>query len=275
MRDSTEYDRDDMLAQERTETRERNPRRTALIEALVVFAGVSVVTWVLSRFESLPVLRTHLHLVVGMLFLVTALRCAERLPGGAARYGLALGGLLGDEPDRQQPGDANERGAIAELLLTLRRAVPSFVTELGVATLVCAVVFPPFVLGFYIWHAPVREFAWLPDHDLLAYAMTQVLVVGLPEEALFRGYLQGRLSDALPGEMRWLRVPLSWRAWLLQAALFALLHFVVDDNPARLAVFFPALLFGWLAALRGGIGAAILLHAACNLLSDLLVRGWL
>jgi membrane protease YdiL (CAAX protease family) len=274
MRDSTEYDRDDMLAQERTETREQNPRRSALIEALVVFTGVSVVTWVLSRFEWLPVLRTHLHLVVGMLFLVTALRCAERLPGGAARYGLALGGLLGDEADAEQPG-ANERGAVAELVLTLRRAVPSFVTELGVATLVCAVVFPPFVFGFYVWHSPVRDFAWLPDHDLLAYALTQVLVVGLPEEALFRGYLQGRLSDAMPGEMRWLRVPLSWRAWLLQAALFALLHFVVDDNPARLAVFFPALLFGWLAALRGGIGAAILLHAACNLLSDLLVRGWL
>lgn len=262
-----------MSAQERTQTREQTPQRSALMEALIVFAGVSVVTWVLSRFEWLPVLRTHLHLVVGMLFLVTALRCAERLPGGAARYGLALGGLLGDEADAEQPVET--RGAIAELVLTLRRALPSFVTELGVATLVCAVVFPPFVLGFYWWHAPVREFAWLPDHDLLAYALTQVLVVGLPEEALFRGYLQGRLSDAWPGEMRWLRVPLSWRAWLTQAALFAVLHFAVDYNPARLAVFFPALLFGWLAALRRGIGAAILVHAACNLLSDLLVRGWL
>jgi uncharacterized protein len=271
MRDSTEHQGGDMLAH----SREQDPRRRALIEALVVFTGVSIVTWVLSRFEWLPVLRTHLHLVVGMLFLVTALRCAERLPGGAARYGLALGGLLGDEADAEQPGEPNERGAIAELVLTVRRAVPSFVTELGVATLVCAVVFPPFVIGFYWWHAPVRPFAWLPDHDLLAYALTQVLVVGLPEEALFRGYLQGRLSDAMPGQMRWLRVPLSTRAWLMQAALFAVLHFAVDYNPARLAVFFPALLFGWLAALRRGIGAAILVHAACNLLSDLLVRGWL
>jgi membrane protease YdiL (CAAX protease family) len=65
------------------------------------------------------------------------------------------------------------------------------------------------------------------------------------------------------------------QAWLLQALLFAVLHVAVDYNPARLAVFFPALLFGWLRELRAGIGASILVHAACNLLSDLLIRGWL
>jgi hypothetical protein len=61
----------------------------------------------------------------------------------------------------------------------------------------------------------------------------------------------------------------------LQALLFALIHFAVDLNPARLAVFFPALLFGWLRALRGGIGAAAAFHASCNLLSEVLVRSWL
>ena len=65
----------------------RLPDRAALQEAFGVYVGVSAITWLLSRFQSLPVLRSHLHLVVGMLFLVTALRCAERLPGGAERYG--------------------------------------------------------------------------------------------------------------------------------------------------------------------------------------------
>lgn len=243
----------------------------ALREALVVYAGVSVITWLLSRLQSLPVLRSHLHLVVGMLFLVTALRCAERLPGGAERYGLALGGLLGDERGASE----REGSALSDLLAAVRAALPSFLAELGVAALVCALVFPPFVLGFYLWHTPLRPFAWLPDQDLPAYALTQVIVVGLPEEALFRGYLQGRLADAWPRRVRLLGAPVSLGAWLLQAALFALLHFVVDYNPARLAVFFPALLFGWVRALRGGIGAAIFVHAACNLLSDLLIRGWL
>jgi hypothetical protein len=33
--------------------------------------------------------------------------------------------------------------------------------------------------------------------------------------------------------------------------------------------------FGWLRALRGGIGAAAGFHALCNLLSDVLARSWL
>jgi membrane protease YdiL (CAAX protease family) len=214
------------------------------------------------------------HLVMGTLFLVTATRCAERQPDGLRRYGLSLGGFFADDEDDPR-GAPRDRNVLVDALLTTWRAVPSFARELGVALGVCALVFPPFVLGFYYWHAPARGFAWLPQSDWGSYALTQVLVVGLPEEALFRGYLQCRLAEAFPGRMRWLGVQLSPAAWFMQAALFALLHFVVDYNPARLAVFFPALLFGWVAALRGGIGAAVLVHAACNLLSDLLVRGWL
>jgi membrane protease YdiL (CAAX protease family) len=43
---------------------------------------------------------------------------------------------------------------------------------------------------------------------------------------------------------------------------------------ARLAVFFPALLFGWLRARTGGIGASVLFHASCNLYALLLGRGY-
>jgi membrane protease YdiL (CAAX protease family) len=265
----------DMQVDERSEglAAEARDQRGALREAMIVFTGVGFVTWLISRFEGLPFLRNHLHLVIGTLFLVTATRCAERQPDGLRRYGLSLGGLFGD--DRDDADAPRARNVLVDTLLALWRAVPSFGRELAVALGVCAIVFPPFVLGFYSWHGPARGFAWLPQTDWTSYALTQVLVVGLPEEALFRGYLQGRLAEALPGRMRWLGVPISPAAWLIQAALFALLHFVVDYNPARLAVFFPALMFGWLAALRGGIGAAVLVHAACNLLSDMLVRGWL
>jgi membrane protease YdiL (CAAX protease family) len=262
----------DMQVHERTPDSVQANSRGALREALAVFAAVSAATWLISRFDTLPVLRTHLHLVVGTLFLVTAMRCAERLPGGLTRYGMSLGGVFGDEGEAPEPG---LRGAIVELLRALWKALPVFLRELLFATLVCLVVFPPFVLGFYWWHEPSRGFEWLPQRDLASYALTQILVVALPEEALFRGYLQGRLRDALPGRTRWLGIDLSLSAWLLQALLFGVLHFIVDLQPARLAVFFPALLFGWVAARRAGIGAAVFVHAACNLLSDLLVRGWL
>ena len=265
-----------MQAHERSviEPEESTGERRALREALLVFAAVSLVTWLLSRGQALPVLRTHLHLVVGMLFLVTALRCAERQPGGAARYGLALAGVLADDPD-QPSRTGQERGWLSDLLHVLRAAAPRCLSELLVAFAVCAVVFPPFVLGFISWHKPEFPFIWQPDPELAQYALTQVIVVGLPEEALFRGYLQGRLEEAWPRRTKILWVPLSARAWLLQAVLFAILHFIVDYNPARLAVFFPALLFGWVRSLRKGIGAAVFVHAACNVLSDTLIRGFL
>ena len=44
--------------------------------------------------------------------------------------------------------------------------------------------------------------------------------------------------------------------------------------PARLAVFFPGLLFGWIRAWRGGMGAAMAVHAASNIWSEILLSGW-
>jgi hypothetical protein len=114
----------------------------------------------------------------------------------------------------------------------------------------------------------------LPD-DILSFALTQLLVVALPEEALFRGTIQTRLHDAWPPRRSILGARLDVRAWLLQAALFAAVHFASIPHPARLAVFFPALLFGWMRAWRGGIGAAMLLHALSNVLAEILEKGWL
>jgi membrane protease YdiL (CAAX protease family) len=52
--------------------------------------------------------------------------------------------------------------------------------------------------------------------------------------------------------------------------LFALGHVLVDFNPQRLAVFFPALAFGWMRARTGSLAAGAVFHALCNLLADVL-----
>jgi hypothetical protein len=93
--------------------------------------------------------------------------------------------------------------------------------------------------------------------------------------AFFRGYLKTRLSDSESARVRVVGVSLAPRAWLAQAALFAVIHVLAAPHPARLAVFFPGLVFGWVRAWRGGIGAALVLHALSNLYSEILARSWL
>lgn len=246
-------------------------RDRPLAETVLAVAAVTLVTVVIAWLGRGTPLDAYVHLAVGVLFLVAALQLSQRQPDGIERYGLSLGGLL--EPPKDAP--QGPLGSLIDLGRALLGALPSALRELGFAALVALVVFPPFVFGFYAWHGPDHPFVLTLPNDLPAYVLTQLLVVGLPEEALFRGYAQSRLHEAFPERLRVLGAELSPRALVLQAALFALIHFAVEAHPARLAVFFPALLFGWLRAKRGGIGAAIAFHAACNLLGDVLARGWL
>jgi membrane protease YdiL (CAAX protease family) len=241
------------------------------LEVLWVYAGVTAATVAISLAGRWPPLFDYVHLAVGALFLLTALQLAQRRPGGLARYGLSLGGLL-EPADEAEPG---VRGMLEDLMRALWRAAPHALREGVFALLLALLIFPPFSVAFYLWHVPEHAFSFTPPPELASYVVSQLLVVALPEEALFRGYLQGRLEDAERRRARLLGVQVAPRAFLLQAVLFALIHVAVDHNPARLAVFFPALLFGWVRARRGGVGAAIVLHAASNLLSDILVRGWL
>jgi membrane protease YdiL (CAAX protease family) len=240
-------------------------------DVVLPFAVITAVTVLVSVAGRWQPLDEYVPALVGGLFLFAAVHLSQRQPDGLTRYGLRLAGLL--EPPEQTPDGAV--GALMDLGRALWRALPLSAREIGVALGVGAIVFPPFVLGFFLFHEPKRPFALQLPAGVVGYVLTQVLVVGIPEEALFRGYFQGRLSDRFARRTRLLGADVSLPAFLLQAGLFALIHVAVDLNPARLAVFFPALLFGWLRERRGGIGAAAVLHALCNLLSDVLFRSWL
>jgi len=245
-----------------------------VVEALVVFCLAALATAGITRLgDALPGLEGYVHLLVGGVFLVAAVKLAQRERGGMHRHGIALAGLLTPpDPDDERP--AGPLG-LYDLGRALRDALPHGAREAGVALAAAAVVFPPFVVGFWWWYAPTRAFAPSWPEDLGSFALTQLLVVALPEEAFFRGYVQTRLHDRWPPTRTILGARLDLRAWVLQAALFAAVHFVSIPHPARLAVFFPGLLFGWLRAWRGGIGAAMLLHAMSNVLAEVLEKGWL
>ena len=105
-----------------------------------------------------------------------------------------------------------------------------------------------------------RGLWWAPMMVLL-----QLLVVALPEEYFYRGYLQTTLGRAWPMRLKIGPFHIG-PAIIVTSLLFGLGHFIIDLRPARLAVFFPSLLFGWLRDRSGTIVSCVVYHAACNLL---------
>jgi membrane protease YdiL (CAAX protease family) len=170
-------------------------------------------------------------------------------------HGLSLGGVL--EPEAIDPG---------RLGRDLGRAL---CWALGLA-LLC---FPLFWLGYRWWYGPTGPFLAAPFGTLGEELVGQLLVIALPEEAFYRGYLQTALDDVWRPRWRLLGAPIGW-GLVVTSAFFALGHLVTEPHPNRLAVFFPALLFGWLRSRTGGIGAAVAFHALCNLFSSYLQKSY-
>ncbi|MBX3262561.1 MAG: CPBP family intramembrane metalloprotease [Labilithrix sp.] len=244
-------------------------RRRAMIEALTVSA--IVVTGVVTAGSAL-LPDSYVAMAVGLVFLGATWAFVWR--GDDARVessGLALGGVV-------LPGK-----------LDLRRLVRSAGQALGWALLFAAVTFVPFYFGWQkFWH-PRGAFALgLEPMKALNDVFGQLVIIALPEEAFYRGYLQSRLDEALPG-FGWrtdpatgARTPRRLRlfgaslgpALIVTSAIFALGHFATIHDPARLAVFFPSLAFGFLRYRTKGIGAGVAFHAMCNVFSELLGKGF-
>jgi len=194
----------------------------------------------------------HAASAVGVAFFVAtyvlALRGDE---ASTARFGLSLGGLLDTEP------------------LDVRKLARSAATELAWAVGVCLVIFPPFWIGFKLWWSPAAPFRFAPLTNVANDALGQFLVIALPEEGFYRGYLQTRFDEVWPRRTKLLGVDVG-PGLVVTSAIFAVGHLATEVNPTRLAVFFPSLLFGWLRIRRGGVGASAALHALCNLFASYL-----
>jgi len=111
-----------------------------------------------------------------------------------------------------------------------------------------------------------RRDAWW----LLWTFVAQLLLVAIPEEVFYRGYLQGRLDGLLGRDRRLWGAPFNWESAALCSALFALAHVATIPHPARLAVFFPSLLFGWMRRAYGDTLTPAVYHALCNLTAQAL-----
>ncbi|MGE3459442.1 MAG: myxosortase family intramembrane protease, partial [Kofleriaceae bacterium] len=162
----------------------------------------------------------------------------------------------------------------------------------GVAILV---IFPIFVLGFFAFYEIAcnsdllshlvprnmcRHYAGLsgihlPELALMAdpktavftaeFCAVQFVVVALPEELLFRGFLLGLLEQRFPPKRRILGGGVGL-ALVLSSLAFAVIHLPKDGDPRALATFFPGLLFGWMRSATGSILAPTVTHASSNIL---------
>jgi hypothetical protein len=157
---------------------------------------------------------------------------------------------------------------------------------LGLALLV---TWPAFILGFFVYYgalcpsfsvlqviAPIcshwRGLAGMHLHlpeGFVVLGLSQILVVAVPEEVFFRGYLLARFEDRFPSRRRLWGAAVGWPL-VITSLLFAMGHFLVDFQPARLAVFFPALAFGWMRSRSGSVAPGAIFHALCNLLSEMM-----
>jgi CAAX protease family protein len=172
------------------------------------------------------------------------------------RAGLALGGLVIPGP--------------LDVLTVVRDAARAVGWALGLF----AIVAVPYFIAWRYWWTPKLPFSFvLRPHVDASEALGQVLVIAFPEEAFYRGYLQSRLDEAWAPRWRILGA-LVGPGLLVGASIFALGHLATIAVVARLAVFFPAIAFGWLRARTGGIGASVAFHALCNLYAQALGRGY-
>jgi membrane protease YdiL (CAAX protease family) len=111
-----------------------------------------------------------------------------------------------------------------------------------------------------------RSLGWI-----LELVLVHLLVIALPEETFYRGFVQARLAPLFRRRVRILGADVGGHV-VIASALFALSHLVAIPAPFRLAVFFPGLLFGWLRERTGSLVAPIVLHCASNVLLAVLVR---
>jgi hypothetical protein len=126
---------------------------------------------------------------------------------------------------------------------------------------VSAVVLPPFAALFWAWSGFPALSPRLPSQPVLRVA-TQFLVIALPEELFYRGWMQG--SWARRGAPRRILGAPIGPGFLATQALFAAGH-LVTLQPWRLATFLPGLLFGWVRARTGDVVAPVVVHALSNL----------
>jgi len=145
-----------------------------------------------------------------------------------------------------------------------RRGFPAWAraTDLGKSIAILALLAGAGAISFFLFVRLPLPPSISPYHGAFpltaAIASHQLLLVALPEEVFFRGYLYDAFGE-------------SGRDPVLPVALlFAIGHFAIAPSPFRLLTFFPALLLGWGRKKSGNVYVPTTVHFLYNLLPSLI-----
>jgi len=119
---------------------------------------------------------------------------------------------------------------------------------------------------FEFWKRSLHYHPAISYAPLLSGFVNHLLMAAFPEEFFFRGYLLRRFRQVFQDRFTFLGV-LTGKAFFLTAFLFAVSHSLIIIRWWHFAIFFPALVFGWLREKSGALTAPILFHALSNTFS--------
>ncbi len=207
----------------------------------MVVGGIGVAS-ALAGVEPTGLLRGNLAGLAALLFILVPDRILRARGEGWQEYGLPWWGIRDPRTWRAWGRAAASGLAVSVVVL------PLFAVLL--------------VGGARLAGIPATFAPRLPPGFALA-VVVQFLVVALPEELFYRGFMQ--TSWGRKGPSRLVLGAEIGPGFLATQALFAAGH-MVTLQPWRLATFFPGLLFGWLRARTGGVVAPAVAHALSNLL---------
>ncbi|KAB2842961.1 CPBP family intramembrane metalloprotease [bacterium] len=145
---------------------------------------------------------------------------------------------------------------------------PQLLRSLGWFLLLSAIVFPVIEVGNRWFQAEFfhRHYVGGNYQGLAKAALFHFLLVAIPEEFFYRGYMQTQFNRIWGKPLRLFGAPVGW-ALLFTSFLFALSHSMIVLRWWHFSIFFPSLAFGWLKERTGAITAGALFHALSNVYS--------
>jgi len=227
-------------------------RRRTIAEVLIVYAlATGAASLLYNVGQSVGFIHRQLHALVALVFLVLP-QLVLRRRGNIERYGFTT----------QPLGLGLAIAAIAILLV-----LPLFAGGFVVAVRYACAHMPLWVPGscFRATHP-----LWRVPADFPLQVAAQLVVIALPEELFFRGFLLELLERRFPPKRRWKGGGIGV-ALVMSSAMFALIHLPKEGyDPRQLATFFPGLLFGWMRSSTRSILASTVTHAGSNILVHVL-----